>query len=409
MMWDFGDQTYVPGSSPPPPSVPPAYPPHYNSYPAYSQESAPYPPIDQPMPDIGPSSYYGPSYAYENPYQSAPPMPRAASEPMNPFAGAVMPRAAPIQIQQTYSMESTHSSHAVHTRERRISNARPHPNKLTHQTKPHADNHTHSHVWGYSKCTGRKKALCIGINYFGQQQELHGCINDAKNVRNFLIRHWGYKADDIVLLTDDSSNSRSTPTRVNILDAMRWLVKDAHQHDSLFFHYSGHGAQVRDRDGDEKDGLDEVILPVDYVRAGYIVDDMMHEIMVHPLPLGCRLTALFDSCHSGSALDLPYLYHSDGRRKGSQVSDRFYEKRSTPADVVSFSGCKDNQTSADTYEAGVAVGAMSYAFMRCLKENPNQTYQELLRSIRKILHDKYDQKPQLSTSHRIDTTLQFIL
>lgn len=40
----------------------------------------------------------------------------------------------------------------------------------------------------YSKCTGRKKALCIGINYRGQPNELRGCINDAKNVKNFLVR-----------------------------------------------------------------------------------------------------------------------------------------------------------------------------------------------------------------------------
>jgi hypothetical protein len=33
----------------------------------------------------------------------------------------------------------------------------------------------------------------------------------------------------------------------------------------------------------------------------------MHAIMVKPLPAGCRLTAIFDSCHSGSALDLPYI------------------------------------------------------------------------------------------------------
>lgn len=57
----------------------------------------------------------------------------------------------------------------------------------------------------YSQCTGKKKALCvsyfgrsarnvhvflpiyqIGINYFGTQSELKGCINDAQNVRNFL-------------------------------------------------------------------------------------------------------------------------------------------------------------------------------------------------------------------------------
>ncbi|KAI0666491.1 peptidase C14, caspase domain-containing protein [Trametes maxima] len=135
----------------------------------------------------------------------------------------------------------------------------------------------------------------------------------------------------------------------------------------------------------------------------------MHTIMVKKLPSGCRLTALFDSCHSGSVLDLPYLYSSDGRVKGSQVTDRWVEYKSTPADVISWSGCKDSQTSADTWEKGVATGAMSYAFMSSLHQNPNQTYQELLRSIRVILKKRYSQKPQLSSSHRIDTNLRFII
>ncbi len=40
----------------------------------------------------------------------------------------------------------------------------------------------------YSQCTGRKKALCVGINYEGTSGELRGCINDAKNVKQFLMR-----------------------------------------------------------------------------------------------------------------------------------------------------------------------------------------------------------------------------
>lgn len=39
--------------------------------------------------------------------------------------------------------------------------------------------------------------------------------------------------------------------------AMQWLVKDAQPNDSLFFHYSGHGGQTKDLDGDEADGYDE--------------------------------------------------------------------------------------------------------------------------------------------------------
>jgi metacaspase-1 len=40
----------------------------------------------------------------------------------------------------------------------------------------------------YSMCTGKKKALCIGINYVRQKGELKGCWNDARNVQQFLIR-----------------------------------------------------------------------------------------------------------------------------------------------------------------------------------------------------------------------------
>jgi hypothetical protein len=131
--------------------------------------------------------------------------------------------------------------------------------------------------------------------------------------------------------------------------------------------------------------------------------------MVKPLPVGCRLTAVFDSCHSGTVLDLPYIYSSHGRLKGNHVSNRARKLKATPADVISWSACKDGQTSADTFAGGVAVGAMSHAFISSLDRNPKQSYQELLRSVREILYPKYSQKPQLGSSHPIDTSLRFIL
>src|SRR6478609_10988414 len=75
---------------------------------------------------------------------------------------------------------------------------------------------------------------------------------------------------------------------------------------------AGHGGQTKDLDGDEDDGYDEVIYPVDFRQNGHIVDDEMHRIMVRPLQAGVRLTAIFDSCHSGTALDLPYIYSTQG-------------------------------------------------------------------------------------------------
>lgn len=255
----------------------------------------------------------------------------------------------------------------------------------------------------------RKKALCIGINYRGQRHELRGCINDARHIRDFLIRFWDYKEEDIVMLTDDSTDPRRRPTRRNVIEAMLWLVEDARPNDSLFFHYSGHGGQTRDKDGDEVDGYDEVIFPVDFKQNGHIVDDEMHLIMVKPLPTGCRLTALFDCCHSGTALDLPYYYDCRGRLRGSHVTKQWRAWKSTSADVISWSASKDGQTSADTFQGGVAVGAMSYAFITSLMRNKEQSYQGLLHSIRKILQPKYSQTPQMGSSHHINTTLRFIL
>ncbi|KAI9299453.1 peptidase C14, caspase domain-containing protein, partial [Cunninghamella echinulata] len=207
-----------------------------------------------------------------------------------------------------------------------------------------------------------------------------------------------------------------------------------------------------DKSGDEEDGIDETIYPVDFENfegdSGQIIDNDLHELLVKPLPKGCRLTAIFDSCHSGTVLDLPYVYSTKGTIKsqnifkdaglgllsagmayvsgdknramssivsmGQQIiqtkklesSNR--EKFSSPADVVMFSGCKDDQTSADASEAGKATGAMSYALIRTLSEEPHQSYNELLNNVRDILREKYSQRPQFSCSHPLDVDLEFI-
>ena len=160
---------------------------------------------------------------------------------------------------------------------RYIAYNRPPPPPQQTQTFGHGA--PNGYTFQYSNCTGRRKALLIGVNYFGQRGQLRGCINDVKNMSTYLNGHFGYKREDMVLLTDDQQNPMSQPTKANILRAMHWLVKEARPNDSLFFHYSGHGGQTPDLDGDEDDGYDEVIYPVDFRQAGHIVDDEMHRIM----------------------------------------------------------------------------------------------------------------------------------
>ncbi|PIL26984.1 hypothetical protein GSI_10122 [Ganoderma sinense ZZ0214-1] len=184
---------------------------------------------------------------------------------------------------------------------------------------------------------GRKKALCIGVSYFGDRRsELRGSADNARAVQHFLLRH-GYRKDDVRILAEDDYDPRRHPTKVNIIDALHWLVKGAQPGDQLFFHYSGHVAAIRGSSRDEVDGYD-VIYPVDHRLNGWIVDDLINTILVKKLPRGCRLTALFDAYHSGTALD----------------------------------------------------------------HNPYQSYRELLRSVGSIIGRRYNCKPKLATSHQID-------
>jgi len=105
----------------------------------------------------------------------------------------------------------------------------------------------------FSSTLNRNK---VGINYTGQQNPLSGCVNDAKDIYQFLIglpivcpvlhvfditektEQYRFAHSNIVLLTDADANPdpRSKPTRENLLNAMRWLVEDAHPDDALFVH-----------------------------------------------------------------------------------------------------------------------------------------------------------------------------
>ncbi|KAI9295035.1 peptidase C14 [Neoconidiobolus thromboides FSU 785] len=299
-----------------------------------------------------------------------------------------------------------------------------------------------------------KKALLIGINYIGTDNELKGCINDVMNIKKFLIYKFNFNPNNILVLTDDQVyNPMCMPTRYNILNAMHWLVKEAKAGDSLFFHYSGHGSQQQDTEGDEEDGYDETILPLDFELNGEIVDDQMNAIMVRHLPFGAKLTCIFDCCHSGTALDLPYVYSHLGKcnLKKFNIWRTIYKSlhqmgyyhltdihspeakliihdsidklhttmeaevrskltRGSLGEVIMFSGCKDDQTSADAHVLGYgSTGAMSHALITALNYNTNMTYLQLLRAIRTLLKDKYEQLPQLSCSKPMNINSTFSL
>lgn len=195
-------------------------------------------------------------------------------------------------------------------------------------------------------CTGNKRALLIGINYVGQNGELRGCHNDVANIKEYLINVEGFLENNLLILMDDGQHSN--PTKENIEQAFHRIVQYNNAGDVVFIHYSGHGSRVKDTNGDEDDGFDETLVPVDYASAGQIVDDDILKILVKPMKAGVNVTVLMDCCHSGTALDLPFRFNAD--------DDQMKLDQGSSNNILSSLGGMDAESAI-----GCAMAAMCFA------------------------------------------------
>jgi hypothetical protein len=258
-----------------------------------------------------------------------------------------------------------------------------------------------------------KKCLMIGINYKETKFELNGCINDCDNLKKYLINNTYFNEDEVIQMTDEKKDY-FYPTKTNILYQLRKLVTFARQNINklifLFVSYSGHGTYVKDTNGDELDGKDEAICPIDCDTKGYITDDVLREVLINNLPANVRLTVLIDACHSGTMLDLKYNYLLD--KNNTQISKK--KSIASKCQVVMISGCRDDQTSSDAYLQNKLEkkyeyqGAMTSAFLNSYKDNIS--YKILINNMRKWLKENnFEQVPQLSSGKSINMDGRFLL
>jgi hypothetical protein len=148
---------------------------------------------------------------------------------------------------------------------------------------------------GAAPAAGVKRALLIGINHYKSVPGLQGSVNDVETMREILTTRWGFAARNITVLTDEGA------TREKMLAALNQLVQESGPDDTVYFHYSGHGSQVQDLNGDEADGLDETIVPQDG-RSGNVPDIVDDELDAIFSRLRARSAVIvLDSCHSGTA------------------------------------------------------------------------------------------------------------
>jgi len=143
------------------------------------------------------------------------------------------------------------------------------------------------------------RALVIGIERYADPRipTLPGCEDDAHEVALLLEQGFEMKQNQIRLLLSHNA------TLENILAGLEdWVVGGTHPGDRVILYYSGHGSQAADDNGDEADGMDEILCPYDCnasTQANVLRDDRLHEILTELR--GRNVTIIFDACHCGTA------------------------------------------------------------------------------------------------------------
>lgn len=212
-------------------------------------------------------------------------------------------------------------------------------------------------------------ALSIGLNavdpdhYAGWSGVLNACEADARDMMG-IADGQGFKGT--MLLT-------KAATRKSVVTGITSAAGKLKKGDIFLLTYSGHGGQVPDTNGDESDAQDETWCLYD----GEFIDDELDALLAK-FAAGVRILVFSDSCHSGTVTreaflrGTPYEYPRDATGapmkyrfmppevalRTYRENKKFYTQLARPfagvkpalavkASVILFSGCQDNQTSAD--------------------------------------------------------------
>jgi len=264
-----------------------------------------------------------------------------------------------------------------------------------------------------------KRALLIGVNkYQIPGADLRGCVNDVNNMQGALVDLFGFKKADITVLTDAAATKKA------IMAGIKEIIKASKAGDVAVIHYSGHGSNVPDDNGDEPDGRDEILCPTDLNWDDTLRDDWLR-VELDKVKDGVHLALVMDCCHSGTNtrairppdakvieryLPSPWaIAGTESGHRGVGRAVRSQLRRSTKAtrkakDIVKaelpevlITGCRDTQTSADAFIDGAYTGALTYGLVEAMrKKKGNLTYRELHDVASQTLKKKsFDQVPQL--------------
>jgi metacaspase-1 len=139
------------------------------------------------------------------------------------------------------------------------------------------------------------RALLVGVaEYANPSFNLNGPVNDVFLISQTL-QEAGIEPDAIRVVL----NERATAAAIR--ERLQWLLNDAQDDDTMFFYFSGHGAQVPAYGHDaEVDRIDECLVPYDFNwQEGNAIFDDEFSALYSQLPYASKFVALLDCCHAG--------------------------------------------------------------------------------------------------------------
>ena len=268
-----------------------------------------------------------------------------------------------------------------------------------------------------------RRALVIGI---GQQEDkAWGKINGDKDVAYVaeMLKGAMYKEENITRLVNRQA------TKVGIIGAFKRMVASCRQGDMVYIHYSGHGQQMTDVHNDERDGLDECWIPYDACRKvsatyhgeKHLTDDELNvylNAIRNKIGAKGKLLVVIDACHSGDGtrgedaeivrgVEDTLVVDSQNARglyetfeaiksffMGDNGKENVVNTKAKPRAErwITISACRSDQVNIEMKSP--AVGKLTYALWKELKNSDKVNNDEFMRRIRKFVNRNTSSRPQ---------------
>ena len=237
---------------------------------------------------------------------------------------------------------------------------------------------------------GKKTLLSFAINKYGGGNDLRGCLNDQKNFCKMVKDAY---PDFVIKQFKDAD-----VTKRRFIEEVKRAIAELKEGYVLLLHFSGHGTQVIDRNGDETNGYDEGIVCID----GVVIDDDIADAL-RGIRDDASVDLFFDSCFSrGNTRNNP----TEFRNKfipNPEVHDNTPKRIRIPREDMKyavFSACQEHQTAADAFLNNEYCGAFTCYLTKSFKTNI--TRGEWDKGVHEYLPSSvFDQDPALDTNERL--------